>query len=114
MNCSWVPSVDVSLIGPKSCHLKLEIVFQNNDDPKVRTDRIGSRKKSLHHFGARVGRDVVILWRQSAHHVTHTTTGEVRDVTILAQARSDLAGRFFHRRRFHRTRGRGGSPEPPA
>ena len=38
MNCSWVSSVDVSLIGPKSCHLKLEIVFQNNDDPKVRTD----------------------------------------------------------------------------
>src|SRR2546423_9016598 len=96
MNCSWVPSVDVSLIRPKSCHLKLEIVFQNNDDAKVRADRIGSWIKSLHDFGARIGRDVVILWRQAANHVAHTTTGEVRDVTILAQARSDPARRFFH------------------
>src|SRR5204862_2907245 len=101
MNCGWMPSIDVSLIGPKSCHLKLEIIFQDNDHPKMRTDRIGSLKKFLYHFGPRVGGDVVVFWRQTAHHVAHATTGEIRDVTILAQARSDFARSFFHRRRFH-------------
>src|SRR4030095_9184334 len=101
MDCGWMPSVDVSLIGPKRRHLKLEIVFQYDDDAKMRTDRIGSRKKSLHHFRSRVGGDVVVLRRQTADHVAHTTTGEIRDVPILAQACSDFARRFFHRGRFH-------------
>src|SRR5437763_405932 len=101
MNCGWMPSIDVSLIGPKSCHLKLEIIFQDNDHPKMRTDRIGSLKKFLYHFGPRVGGDVVVFWRQTAHHVAHATTGEIRDVTTLAQARSDFARSFFHRRKFH-------------
>src|SRR5881398_3740950 len=87
MNCGWMPSIDVSLIGPKSCHLKLEIILQDNDHPKMRTDRIGSLKKFLYHFGPRVGGDVVVFWRQTAHHVAH--------------ARSDFARSFFHRGRFH-------------
>src|SRR6267378_771010 len=114
MNCCWVPSVDVSLVGPKCRHLKLEIIFQYDDHSKMRADRIGSLKKFLHHFGARVGGDVVVFWRQTANHVAHATTGEVRGVTILAQAPSDFARSFFHRRRFHRTKGRDGSPEPLA
>src|SRR6266513_3970261 len=101
MNCGWVSSVDVSLVGPKCGHLELELVFQHDDHSKMRADRIGSRKKFLYHFGARVGSDVVVFWRQTAYHVPHTTTGEVRDVTILAQARSDFARSFFHRGRFH-------------
>src|SRR6266536_3940180 len=114
MNCGWMPSIDVSLIGPKSCHLKLESIFQHDDHSKMRTDRIRSLEKFLYHFGARVGGDVVVFWGQTAYHVAHATTGEIRDVTILAQTRSDFARSFFHRRGFHRTRGRGGSPEPPA
>src|SRR5207248_6589393 len=101
MNCSWMPSIDISLIGPKSCHLELEIVFQNDDHAKMRTDGIRSLEKFLDHFGTRVGGDVVVFWRQTAHHVAHATTGEIRDVTILAQARSDFARSFFHRGRFH-------------
>src|SRR4029453_3637034 len=101
MDCGWMPSVDVSLIGPKRRHLKLEIVFQYDDDAKMRTEPIGSRKKSLPHFRARGGGDVVVLRRQTADHVAHTTTGEVRDVPILAQACSDFARRFFQPGRFH-------------
>src|SRR4029450_8789956 len=101
MDGGWMPSVDVSLIGPKRRHLKLEIVFQNDDHAKMRTDRIGSREKSLHHFRSGVGGDVVVLRRQPADHVAHTTTGEVRDVPLLAQACSDFARRFFHPGRFH-------------
>src|SRR5437016_1330958 len=96
MNCGWVPSVDVSLVRPKCRHLKLEVIFEYNDHSKMRADRIGSLKKSLHHFGARVGGDVVVLWRQAANHVAHATTGEERDVPLVAQARSDLARSFFH------------------
>src|SRR5947199_10739744 len=101
MNCGWMPSIDVSLIGPKSCHLKLEIIFQDNDHPKMRTDRIGSLKTFLYHFGPRGGGDGGVFWRQTAHHVEHATTGEIRAVPSLAQARSDSPRTFFHRRRFH-------------
>src|SRR4029077_419820 len=96
MNCGWVPSVDVSFVGPKSRHLELEIIFEYDDHSKMRADRIGSPKKFLHHFRARVGGDVVVFWRQTANHVAHATTGEVRNVTVLAQARSDFARSFFH------------------
>src|SRR6266545_5389327 len=101
MNCRWVPSVDVSLVRPKCCHLKLKIVFQNDDHAKMRANCVGPWKKPLHHFRSCVGSDVVVLWRQAANHVTHATACEVRDVTILAQARSDFERRLFHRRRFH-------------
>src|SRR6266850_5965884 len=105
MNCCWVPSVDVSLVGPKCRHLKLEIIFQYDDHSKMRADRIGSLKKFLHHFGARVGGDVVVFWSQTANHVAHTTTGEIGDVAIFAQARSNATRCSFHRRPaalFHR------------
>src|SRR5437016_8658352 len=96
MNCRGMPPVDVSLVGPKCRHLKLEIIFQYDDHSKMRADRIGSLKKSLHHFGAGVGGNVIAFWRQAANHVAHATTSEVRDVTILAQAHSDFARRYFH------------------
>src|SRR5206468_12754967 len=98
MNCGWVPSVDVRLVGTKSCHLELEIIVEYDDHAKMRPDRIGSWEKPLHYFRSRVGGDVVVLWRQTADHVAHTTTSEVRYVAMLAQACSDLARRFFHRR----------------
>src|SRR6266545_711968 len=101
MDCAWVPSVDVSLIGPKRRHLKLEIIFQYDDHAKVCTDRISPWKKSLHHLRSRIGGDVVILRSQAANHVAHTTTSEVRDVPIFAQARSNFACRHFHRQRLH-------------
>src|SRR6266540_4933554 len=101
MNCARMPSIDVSLIGTKCGHLELEIAFQHNDHAKMRADRIGPWKNSLHNFRSRVGGDVVILWSQAANHVAHTTTSEVRDVTIFAQARSDFARRLFHRQRLH-------------
>src|SRR5581483_2066006 len=101
MNRGWVPSVDISLVGPKCRHLKLEIAFQYDDHAKMRADRIGSWKKSLHQIRSCVGGDVVVLWWQTADHVAHATTGEVRDVPFLAQARSNFARPFFHRRRLH-------------
>src|SRR5690349_16460005 len=101
MNCSGAPSVDVSLVGPKCRHLKLEIIFQYDDHSKVRADRISPWKKFLHCLRSHVGSDVVILWRQAADQVAHTTTGEVRDMAIFAQACRDFARSFFHGRRFH-------------
>src|SRR5215475_5911254 len=101
MNCGWVPSVDVSLLGPKCCHLKLEIIFQYDDHTKMRPDRIGSWKKSLHHFRSCIGGNVVVLWRQTADHVANATAGEVRNVPFLTQARGDFARCGFHRGRFH-------------
>src|SRR5204863_7460627 len=79
----------------------------------MRTGRVRAREKRLHSFRARVGGDVVILRCQTAHHVAYATPCEVRDVSLLTQARRDFARALFHGRRFHRTRGRGGSPEPP-
>src|SRR6186997_2409624 len=103
MNCGRVSSVNVSLVGPKCCHLELEIIIEYDDHAKMRADGIGSWKKSLHHFRSRVGGDVVILRRQIANHVAHATTGEIRDVPLLAQTGSDPARRLFHWRRFHTT-----------
>src|SRR5439155_24484719 len=97
MNCGWVPSIDVSLVGTKCGHLELEVVFQHDDHAKMRADRIGPGKNSLHNYRSRIGGDVVVLWRQTADHVAHITTGEVRDVANVAQTRSYFALRFFHR-----------------
>src|SRR4029453_14035319 len=114
MNGSRMPSVEVSLIRTKSCYLKLEIAFQYDDYSEMRADCVGSRKQSLHDFGSRVSGNVVILRRQTAHHVPHATTGEVRNMTSFAQVRGALARRFFHGGWFHQIKGGGGSSEPPA
>src|SRR5262249_60428036 len=95
MNCGWVPPVNVSVVGSKCCHLKLEIIFQYDDHAKMRADRIGSWKKSLHRFRPCVGGNVVVFWRQTTDHVAHTPAGEVRDVPLLAQAGGDFARPFF-------------------
>src|SRR5215216_1533580 len=113
MHRTWVPAVDIGVIGAKRGYLKLQAVLQHDNYTEMRTDRVRAREKRLHSFRARVGSDVVILRCQTAHHVAHTTACEVCDVPLLTQARRDLTRARFHGRRFHRTRGRGGSPEPP-
>src|SRR5436309_14318942 len=67
----------------------------------MRADRVRSGKKRLHIFRTRVGRDVVILWCQTAHHVTHATTCEVRNVSTVTQSLLDLARGLLHWRKVH-------------
>src|SRR5207244_884917 len=101
MHRTRVPAIDVSLIGTKRGHLELETVLEYNDHTEMRTDRVRSREKRLHIFRTRVGRDVVILWCQTAHHVTHATTCEVRNVPTVTQPLRDLARGLLHWRRVH-------------
>ena len=113
MHRAWVPAVDVSVIGAEGGHLKLKAVFQHDDYTEMRTDRVRAREKRLHGFRARISGDVVILRCQTSDHVAHATACEVRDVPLLPQVRRDFTRALFHGRKVHRTRGRGGSPEPP-
>src|ERR687891_97813 len=99
MHCAGVPSVDIRLVGTKRRHFKLETVFQHDDDAKMRTDRVGARKKFLHSFWLRVGGDVEILWRFATNDVAHATASERRDMAVLSQTRGNLACRLFHRRK---------------
>src|SRR4029077_3376372 len=101
MHRCWVPAVDVGVIGAKGGYLKLKVVLQYDDYAKMRTDRVRAREKRLHSFRARVSGDVVILRCQTAHHVAHATACEIRDVSLLTQARRDFARGLFHRRGFH-------------
>src|SRR2546430_14942083 len=101
MHRTRVPAIDVSLIGTKRGHFKLETVLEYNDHTEMRADRVRSEKKGLHIFRTRVGRDVVILWCQTAHHVTHATTCEVRNVSTVTQNLRDLARGLLHWRRVH-------------
>src|SRR5690348_10746608 len=101
MHRARVPAVDVSLIGTKCGHFKLETVLEYNDHTEMRADRVRSGKKGPHIFGTRVGRDVVILWCQPPHHVTHATTCEVRNVSTVTQPLRDLARCLLHWRRVH-------------
>src|SRR6266702_6562497 len=96
-----VPAIDVSLIGPKGGNFELETVLKYNDHTEMRADRVRSGKKGPHVFRTRVGRDVVILWCQTAHHVTHATTCEVRNVSTVTQNLRDLARGLLHWRRVH-------------
>src|SRR5205807_2255623 len=89
MHRTRVPAIGVSLIGTKRGHLELETVLEYNDHTEMRTDRVRSREKRLHIFRASVGGDVVILWCQTAHHVAHATTCEVRNVSPLTQPLRD-------------------------
>src|SRR5262249_22608321 len=101
MHRARVPAVDVSLIGTKGRYFKLETVLEYNDHAEMRTDGVRSGEKRLHIFRASVGGDVVIFWCQTADHVTHAATCEVRNVSPITQALRDLARNLFHWRRFH-------------
>src|SRR5262249_46269527 len=101
MHRARVPAVDVSLIGTKCGHFELEIVLEYDDHAKMRTDCVRSGKKGLHIFRTRVGRNVVILWCQTAHHVAHAPTREVRNVSTVTQPRRDLARGLLHWRGVH-------------
>src|SRR5215216_5178864 len=99
MHRARVSSVDVSFVGAKGRNLELKIVFQHDDDAKMRTDRVGARKKFLHGFRLRVGGDVEILWYFATNDVAHATASEISDMTVLPQPCGDLARRLFHRRK---------------
>src|SRR5215831_8137986 len=101
MHRARVPAIDVSLIGTKRGHFELEIVVEYNDHSEMRTDRVRSGEKRLHIFRTRVGRNVVIFWCQTAHHVTHATTREVRNVSTVTQTLRDFARGLLHCRRIH-------------
>src|SRR5207247_2414427 len=101
MDRAGMPSAYVSVIGTKGRHLKLKTVLQHEDHPKMGADGERAWKKRLHGFRSRVGRNVVILRDQTAHHVTYAAAGEVRDMAALAQTRGNFACDPFHRRGFH-------------
>src|SRR5215471_13428183 len=101
MHSAGVPAIDVGLIGTKCGHFELETLLEYNNHTEVRADRVRSREKRLHIFRTRVGGDVVILWCQTAHHVTHATTCEVRNVSTVTQPLRDLARGLLHWRRVH-------------
>src|ERR1041385_2564114 len=100
---SRMPAVDVCLIGAKGGYLKLKAFLQHDNYTEMRTDCVGVREKRLHIFGARVGRNIVILRSQTAHHVAHATPCEVRDMPLFTQSRRDLTRGFFHGGKFHIT-----------
>src|SRR5262245_56197808 len=103
MHRAWMSPVNISVIGAEGRHLELKAVLQDDNYPKMRTDRVRARKKRLHSFRARVSSDVIILRRQSTHHVAYATACEVRDVPLLTQSRRYFPCGVFHGRSFHRT-----------
>ena len=84
MDCARPPAIDIDIVGTKSGNFELKLVLENNDDAEFRADRMRPSKNLLNHFRPRVGCDVVIFRDETAHHVTHTTAGEIGNVTPLA------------------------------
>ena len=80
MHRAWMPTIDISVIGAKSRHLKLKAVLQHDDHTEMCADRVCARENRLYRFWARVSGDVVILRRQSSHHVANATACEIRDM----------------------------------
>ena len=103
MDGRWVPPVDVCRVRPKRCDLELEIILQNNDHTKMRANGVRARKKPLYVFRPCVGGNVVILWQQSANHVTDAAAHDVCDVTFFAQMHYNFACGLFHGRQVHET-----------
>src|ERR1039458_4744872 len=97
MHGGWPPSIDIHIVGTKSCDFELEFVFQNNDDAKMRTDCVSTRKYFLHIFRPRIGGDVDVFGRFTSNQITHRTTGEVGDVPAVTQTRDQFAGSSFYR-----------------
>ena len=56
-----MPAVEINAIGAKGRDLKLQVVFQHDNDAEMRTDGVGAAEDFLHLCGARVGRDVDVL-----------------------------------------------------
>src|SRR2546430_15084644 len=91
-------AIDVNVIGTKGCHFKLEAVFHNEDHPKMRANRIRAWKNFLHSFRLGVGGDIEVFRSFAADDVAHAASGEIRNMTALAQTRGNFPRRLFHRR----------------
>ena len=65
MDLGRVASVDISAIGAEGRDLELEIIFEDNNDPEMRADRVGAAKDLLHFLGTRIGRDIDVFWRSA-------------------------------------------------
>ena len=97
MHGNGPPSIDINVVGAKGRHFKLKSIFDHNNHAEMRANRVGAWKNFLHQLRSRVGRDVDVLRRFAADNIAHTTSGEVGDVTALAQTRSNFARCLFHR-----------------
>src|SRR6266853_3350609 len=96
MNLARAASVQVDVVGTEGGDFELESVFQNDNDSKVRTDRIGAREQFLHFLWSRVSRDVDVFRREIAHHVADTAASKKGGVVVFAQFCRDGARCFFH------------------
>ena len=92
-----MPPIEVSAVGTKGRDLKLQAIFQDDDDAEMRANRIGAAEDFLHLFGSRVGRDIDVFRRLAADEITHTTAGEIGYTPGCAQAIHERASRGFHR-----------------
>src|SRR6266480_2248698 len=91
-------AIDINVIGTKGCHFELEAVFHNEDHAKMRANRIGAWKNFLHNFRLGVGSDIEVLRSFAADDVADAASGEIRNMTALAQTRGNFSRRLFHRR----------------
>src|SRR6266853_4997870 len=96
MNLARAASVQVDVVGTEGGDFELESVFQNDNDSKVRADRIGAREQFLHFLRSRVSRDVDVFRREIAHHVADTAASKKGGVVVFAQFCRDGARCFFH------------------
>ena len=105
MHGARMPAIHISIVGTKRRHLELETVFDHEDHPKMRANRVGARKKLLHHFRRRIGDDIEVFRSFAANDVAHAAPGEVRKMAVLAHPGGNFARRLFHGG-FHCGRGR--------
>ncbi len=90
-------SIDINIIRTKGRHFELKTVFHHDNDAEMGADRVGARKNLLHRFRLGIGGDIEVFRSLAANNVAHTASGEIRDVTTLAQLGDDFTRRLFHR-----------------
>src|SRR5262245_7213533 len=81
-HAAQVSTVDISFIGTKGCNLKWMAALDYQYNPKLRTNRFGSRKNSGDLFRISTCSNVVINRLDFHHHVTDTAAHKVSLMTM--------------------------------
>ena len=98
MDLGRMASVDISPIGTKGRDLELEIIFEDNNHPKMGADRIGSAKDLLHFLGARISRDIDVFWHLAPDKIADATASPVSDMPCCPQSLNYRTRGREHRR----------------
>src|SRR5437868_3694927 len=96
MHLNRMPPIYIEAIRAKGGYFELEIVFQDHNHSEVSADGIGARKDSLDLFRSGIGCHIEIFGRGTADEIPHTATGEVGNVTTVAQPSNDARRDLFH------------------